>query len=109
MFGRNLIDRLLYGGVALERASDTAFPMNIPNELKAYFEFTFINCFALCHYCGNQQGFSSDAKEYSDEWYLDMAAAIKRANWIIPKRQVAACPGCASELQLHHDPSAFSE
>jgi hypothetical protein len=82
--------------------------MNIAPDLKPYFEFTFINCFALCSYCGTEQEFESAATPYSDTWYLDMAIAIQRARWAIPEPQVAACPACTASRGLKHDPNAFT-
>ena len=71
--------------------------MNIPNELQPYFEFTFINCFAICSFCGIEQDVVAKVQRFSDDWYLELAAAIKAAGWIIPERQVAACPSCAAQ------------
>jgi len=82
--------------------------MNITRDAEPFFEFTLINCFPLCDYCGAEQEFSSDATRYSDEWYLDMALAIQNAGWVIPRQQIAACPVCSAEHQLRHDPEAFS-
>ena len=83
--------------------------MHVPQDLRAYFEFTFIRCFALCDYCGTEQPFASSAKPYSVEWYLDMAVAIKEANWVIPEVQMAACAECAASRSLSHDSAAHSE
>jgi hypothetical protein len=83
--------------------------MNIPSELKPYYEFTFIKCLPICSFCGTEQDFSSGADKCSDTWYLDMAAAIYDANWIIPEAQMSACPACAVEHKLSHDPKAYSE
>lgn len=83
--------------------------MNIPPELEPYYEFTFIKCFPICSFCGTEQDFSSDAHHCSDAWYLDMASAIYKANWIIPEAQLAACPACAAARKLSHDPKAYSE
>jgi hypothetical protein len=90
---------------ALGRKRNT---MNVPPELKPYYEFTFINCFAICSYCGAEQDFSSSAKQYSDDWYFDMASAIQHAGWVIPTPQQAACHICADVLDLRHDPVAPS-
>jgi len=83
--------------------------MNIPSELKPYYEFIFINCLPICSFCGTEQSFSSDAGQCSDAWYLDMASAIRNGNWIIPEAQLVACPACAAALRLSHDPKAYSE
>ena len=86
--------------------SDTLLQANVPSGLAAYFEFTLIRCFAICDFCSAEQSFTSNAKQYSDQWYLDMAVAIKNANWIIPELQMAACPQCAASRNLRHDSSA---
>jgi hypothetical protein len=83
--------------------------MNIPSELKPYYEFTFINCLPICSFCGTEQEFSSSADRCSDPWYLDMAAAIHEASWVIPEPQIAACSACASARNLRHNPMAYSE
>jgi hypothetical protein len=81
--------------------------MNVPPELRPYFEFTFINGFAICDFCGFEQDAVSKAWQFTDEWYLDLAVTIRTAGWIIPERQVGACPSCAVRRGLRHDPSAF--
>ena len=83
--------------------------MQIAPEMKPYFEFTLINCFAICSFCAAEQDFSSSAPQCSDKWYLDMAAAMWAAGWIIPERQVAACPTCAANRRLTHNANAFHE
>ena len=82
--------------------------LHIPEDLKPFYEFAFIHCFALCHYCGKEQAFSSEAAMCSDRWYFDMAVAIQNAGWVIPRLQVAACPTCASSNRLRHDPDAHT-
>ncbi len=82
--------------------------LDIPEDLKPFYEFTFIKCFALCHYCGKEQEFSSRAAMCSDQWYFDMAVAIRNAKWVIPRPQVAACPTCAVSNRLVHDPDAHT-
>ena len=77
-------------------------------DLKPFFEFAFINCFALCSFCGTEQEFESAAPPYSDAWYLDMAIAIQRTRWAIPEQQVAACPACTASRGFKHDPNAFN-
>jgi hypothetical protein len=64
--------------------------MNVSQDLKAYFDFTFSRCFALCDYCGSEQPFASSAQPHSEEWYLDMAVALKEARWVVPEVQMAA-------------------
>jgi hypothetical protein len=76
--------------------------MDVPPELEPFFEFTLINCFALCSSCGEEQTFESTAAPCSDEWYLDMAVAIQKARWVIPERQTAACPACTNLRRLKH-------
>lgn len=83
--------------------------MDVPLDLRPYYEFTFIKCFALCNYCGKEQDFSSAAEFCSDKWYFDMAVAIRDAGWIIPRTQIAACPTCADSNCLKHNPDAHSE
>jgi hypothetical protein len=56
-----------------------------------------------------KQEVESTATPHSEEWYLDLAIAIKTAGWTIPKRQVAACPACTASRGLRHDPRAFSQ
>lgn len=82
--------------------------MAIPPGLEPFLEFTLINCFALCSFCGTEHDFESTAAPHSDAWYLDMAVAIQTAGWTIPKRQVAACPACTASGGLEHDPNAFA-
>jgi hypothetical protein len=36
-------------------------PLHIPEDLKLCYEFTFIDCFAVCHDCGNEPAFGSEA------------------------------------------------
>ncbi len=87
----------------------TVIPFDeIPHELKPYFDCTYINCFAICDFCGTENEFFSNSKTYSDQWYLDMAISIKNAGWIIPKPLVAVCTSCASlHSGLKHNPDAF--
>jgi hypothetical protein len=82
--------------------------MTIAPDLKPFFEFALINCFAVCSFCGMEQEFESAAISCSDAWYLDMAVSIQRAKWAIPKKQVAACPACTASRGLKHDPNAFT-
>jgi len=82
--------------------------VDVSPELEPFFEFTFINCFPICHYCGAEQEFASDSAPYSDEWYMDMAIAIRNANWVIPELQTAACAKCAASKGLKHNPRALS-
>jgi len=82
--------------------------MTIAPDLKPFFEFTLINCFALCSFCGMEQDFESTAQPYSDGWYRDMAVAIQGAGWAVPKLQVAACRACVIAHGLKHDPNAYT-
>ena len=83
--------------------------MDIAPDLQPFFEFAYINCFALCSYCGTEQEFESAATPYSDQWYLDMAIAIKEAKWAIPRRQIGACAKCVALHALRHDANTFTK
>jgi len=82
--------------------------VNVPHELKPYFETAYICGFPLCDYCGAEPPFTSAAEKHSDQWYLDAAAAMKEAQWVIPEVQMAACASCAKQRRLGHNAQAFS-
>jgi hypothetical protein len=82
--------------------------MDISPGLEPYFEYTLILCLPLCSYCGTEQAFESEAPACSDEWYRDMAVAIREAGWVIPELQLAACAACAASNGLRHDPHAVT-
>lgn len=82
--------------------------MNVPLDLRPYFESTYILGFPICEYCGAVPSFVSTAAKHSDQWYLDAAIAMKTGQWVIPAVQATACPSCASARNLRHDEAAFS-
>lgn len=82
--------------------------MNIPLDLRPYFESTYITGFPMCDYCGVEACVVSDAVKHSDQWYLDAAEAMKKEQWVIPEVQAATCPSCAIARNLRHNATAFS-
>ena len=80
----------------------------IPTELAPYFETCFIYGFGMCDECGDQAAFSSIHPKFSDEWWLDEAAAMRDQGWIVAELQTAHCRQCALAAGLRHDPNAHT-
>lgn len=81
--------------------------MNIPKELAPYFENCFLLGFSICTECGESVAFNSKHKKFSDDYWLDEAAAMKENGWVVPVIQEPYCKSCAKKLKFKHNPEAF--
>jgi hypothetical protein len=81
--------------------------MEIPKELAPYFECCYILAFSICEACGCSAEFNSNYRQFSDEWWLDEAAAMKNQGWVVSEIQVAYCAICAKKLSVKHNPNAY--
>lgn len=63
-------------------------------ELRPFFDYCFILGFGICSGCGREQEFSSEHPQFSDGWWLDEAAAMHKAGWLVSGQLDAWCPEC---------------
>jgi hypothetical protein len=82
--------------------------MKIPRDLAPYFEYIFIFARSFCKNCGSNAEFTSSHKEYSDDWWLDEATAMKEAGWAVPMELKLYYPVCRTKLNIEHNPNAYS-
>ena len=80
----------------------------IPRELAPYYEVCFILGFGICEHCSLEAEFSSAHRQFSDEWWLDEAAAMRSQGWVVSEQLVAYCARCSQTLGLRHDPDAHT-